>query len=163
MSKPIKAIFAGSFDPITNGHIDVIQRASKLFSELKIGLLINPNKKTLFTIEERMELIKKSTSHIENIEVIFFEGLLTDYCKNHDISVLVRGVRSPGDVEYELQMAHMNKEIEPNIETVILPTNTKYSFISSSLIKEVLCFNARIDNLVPECVLEELMKKNEKK
>ena len=159
MSKPIKAIFAGSFDPITNGHIDIIERASKLFGELKIGVLINPNKNALFSMEERLELIKESTKHIDNIEVVFFEGLLVDYCKKNDITVLIRGIRSSADVAYELQMAHMNKELEPSIETIIIPTNTKYSFISSSLIKEVLRFNANIEDLVPKCVLEELKKK----
>lgn len=160
MKKDIKAIFAGSFDPITNGHLDIIERASKLFSELKIGLLINPNKKCLFTVDERVDLIKRSISHLDNVEVIFFEGLLVDFCRKNDISVLVRGVRSSADVDYELQMAHMNKELDDSLETVILPTNTRYSFISSSLIKEVLTFNANIENLVPSCVLEELKKKN---
>lgn len=156
MSKPVKAIFAGSFDPITNGHIDIIERASKLFDKLIIGILINPNKKTMFTISERIELIKKSTEHIENIEVISFEGLLVDYCRKNEVSVLVRGIRSTADVEYELQMAHMNKELANEIETIILPTSTKYSYISSSLIKEVLSFDADIENLVPKCVLDEL-------
>lgn len=156
MSKPVRAIFAGSFDPITNGHIDIIERASKLFDKLIIGILINPNKKTMFTISERIELIKKSTEHIENIEVISFEGLLVDYCRKNDVSVLVRGIRSTADVEYELQMAHMNKELANEIETIILPTSTKYSYISSSLIKEVLSFDADIENLVPKCVLDEL-------
>lgn len=156
MSKPVRAIFAGSFDPITNGHIDIIERASKLFDKLIIGILINPNKKTMFTISERTELIKKSTEHIENIEVISFEGLLVDYCRKNDVSVLVRGIRSTADVEYELQMAHMNKELANEIETIILPTSTKYSYISSSLIKEVLSFDADIENLVPKCVLDEL-------
>ena len=163
MSKSIKAIFAGSFDPVTNGHVDIIERASKLFDELKIGVLINPNKNSLFTIEERMNLIKEATCHIDNVEIIFFEGLLIDYCKQNDISVLVRGVRSAADVDYELQMANMNKELCTDIETVIFPTNTKYSFVSSSLIKEVLHFNAEIKNLVPACVLRELSKKNNKK
>ncbi len=161
MSKTIKAIFAGSFDPITNGHIDIIERAAKLFGELKIGVLINPNKSGLFPIEERLELIKESIKHIENIEVVFFEGLLVDYCKKNDITVLIRGIRSSADIAYELQMAHMNKELDSSIETVIIPTNTKYSFISSSLIKEVLRFNADIEGLVPQCVLEALKKKRE--
>ena len=102
MSKSIKAIFAGSFDPVTNGHVDIIERASKLFDELKIGVLINPNKNSLFTIEERMNLIKEATCHIDNVEIIFFEGLLIDYCKQNDISVLVRGVRSAADVDLSL-------------------------------------------------------------
>lgn len=161
MTKPTKAIFAGTFDPITNGHVDIVERAAKLFGGLTIGILVNPNKNTLFTIEERVELIKESTKHLENIEVIFFEGLLIDYCRKNDISVLVRGIRSEADISYELQMAHMNKELEASIETVIIPTNTKYSYISSSLIKEVLGFNADIKKLVPECVLEELQKKRQ--
>ena len=135
MDKKIrKAIFAGSFDPITNGHLDIICRASKIFDELQIGVLHNPNKKGLFSFEERVELIKSCTSHLDNIRIVSFDGLLVDYCHNNDICTLVRGVRSEADVNYELQMAHMNKELNPDIETIFLPTNTKYSFISSSLI-----------------------------
>ena len=161
MDKPIrKAIFAGSFDPITNGHLDIIFRASKLFDELQIGVLINPNKKGLFELEERVELIKACTKELDNIKVIKFQGLLVNYCKEQGIDTLVRGVRSGADVEYELQMAHMNRELNPNIETIILPTTTKYSFISSSLIKEVLMFDADVKNLVPKVVLDELKRKN---
>ncbi|MGL5315988.1 MAG: pantetheine-phosphate adenylyltransferase [Peptostreptococcaceae bacterium] len=154
-----KAIFAGSFDPITNGHLDIIERSSKIFDELQIGVLYNPNKKGLFNFEERVNLIESSTSHLENIKVVSFEGLLVDYCKDNGIDTLVRGVRSGADIEYELQMAHMNRELNPDIETIILPTTTKYSFISSSLIKEVLAFDADIKNLVPKVVLEELKRK----
>lgn len=160
MEKKIrKAMFAGSFDPITNGHLDIICRSSKIFDELQIGVLYNPNKKGMFSFEERVELIKKCTSHLNNIKVVSFNGLLVNYCEEHGIDTLVRGVRSGADVEYELQMAHMNKELNPNIETIILPTATKYSFISSSLIKEVLNFDADIKNLVPKVVLEELKRK----
>lgn len=158
-TKKRKAIFAGSFDPITNGHLDIIERSSKIFDELQIGVLYNPNKKGLFNFEERVQLIESCTSHLDNIKVVSFEGLLVDYCKENGIDTLVRGIRNSADIEYELQMAHMNKELNPDIETIILPTTTKYSFISSSLIKEVLSFNADIKNLVPDVVLEELKRK----
>ncbi len=161
MDKPMrKAIFAGSFDPITNGHLDIIQRASKLFDELQIGVLINPNKKGLFTLEERVELIKACTKDLNNIKVIEFQGLLVNYCEEHKIDTLVRGVRSEADVNYELQMAHMNKELNAHIETIFLPTNKQYSFVSSSLIKEVLKFEADVKNLVPKEVFEALKHKS---
>ena len=159
-SKKRKAIFAGSFDPITNGHLDIICRASKLFDELQIGVLYNPNKKGLFNFDERVELIKSCTKHLKNIKIVSFNGLLVDYCKDNGIDTLVRGIRTGADIEYELQMAHMNKELNPDIETIILPTTPKYSFVSSSLVKEVLTFNGDIKNLVPDIVLEELKKKN---
>lgn len=157
-----KAVFAGSFDPITNGHLDIINRASKLFDEMHIAVLYNPNKKGLFTFEERKKLIQSCTSHLDNISVVTFDGLLVKYCEENGIDTLVRGIRSGDDIEYELQMAHMNKELNPNIETIILPTSTKYSFISSSLIKEVLAFDADIKNLVPSVVLEELKRKEDR-
>lgn len=160
MNKQIrKAIFAGSFDPITNGHLDIIERASKLFDELQIGVLYNPNKKGLFTFEERVKLIKECTNHLHNIKVVSFDGLLVNYCEKNGVQTLVRGIRNSADVEYELQMAHMNRELNSNIETIILPTTTKYSYVSSSLIKEVLKFDANIENLVPKVIIEELKRK----
>lgn len=155
-SKKRKGIFAGSFDPITNGHLDIICRASKLFDELQIGVLYNPNKKGLFNFDERIELIKSCTNHLSNIKIVSFDGLLVNYCQKNEIDTLVRGVRTGADIEYELQMAHMNRELNPNIETIILPTKTEYSFISSSLIKEVLTVGGDVKNLVPKVVLEQL-------
>ena len=155
-SKKRKGIFAGSFDPITNGHLDIICRASKLFDELQIGVLYNPNKKGLFNFDERIELIKSCTNHLNNIKIVSFDGLLVKYCQKNEIDTLVRGVRTGADIEYELQMAHMNRELNPNIETIILPTKTEYSFISSSLIKEVLTVGGDIKKLVPNVVLEQL-------
>ena len=155
-SKKRKGIFAGSFDPITNGHLDIICRASKLFDELQIGVLYNPNKKGLFKFDERIELIKSCTNHLNNIKIVSFDGLLVNYCQKNEIDTLVRGVRTGADIEYELQMAHMNRELNPNIETIILPTKTEYSFISSSLIKEVLTVGGDIKKLVPNIVLEQL-------
>ena len=153
-SKKRKAIFAGSFDPITNGHLDIICRASKLFDELQIGVLYNPNKKGLFSFDERVELIKSCTNHLKNIKVVSFDGLLVNYCQEHGI-----GMRTGADIEYELQMAHMNRELNSNIETIMLPTKTEYSFISSSLIKEVLTVGGDVKNLVPKNVLDELERK----
>ena len=155
-SKKRKGIFAGSFDPITNGHLDIICRASKLFDELQIGVLYNPNKKGLFNFDERIELIKSCTNHLNNIKIVSFDGLLVNYCQKNEIDTLVRGVRTGADIEYELQMAHMNRELNPNIETIILPTKTEYSFISSSLIKEVLTVGGDVKDLVPKVVLEQL-------
>ena len=149
-SKKRKAIFAGSFDPITNGHLDIICRASKLFDELQIGVLYNPNKKGLFSFDERVELIKSCTKHLKNIKVVSFDGLLVNYCQDHGIGTLIRGVRTG---------AHMNRELNSNIETIMLPTKTEYSFISSSLIKEVLTVGGDVKNLVPKNVLDELERK----
>ena len=159
-SKKRKAIFAGSFDPITNGHLDIICRASNLFDELQIGVLYNPNKKGLFNFDERVELIKSCTKHLKNVKIVRFDGLLVKYCQDNGISTLIRGVRTGADIEYELQMAHMNRELNPNIETIILPTKPEYSFISSSLVKEVLTFGGNINSLVPDTILYKLQRKS---
>lgn len=160
MSKTMrKAIFAGSFDPITNGHLDIINRASKLYDELYVGVLINPNKKGLFSFSERLDLIEECVKHLDNVKIIGFNGLLVDYCKKENIDVLVRAIRNSSDVDYELQIAHVNKELSPNIETMIMITNPKYSFVSSSIIKDVAHFNGDISNLVPEAVVNAIKDK----
>ena len=157
------AVFAGSFDPVTNGHLDIIKRASKIFDRLQICISINPDKKGMFTFEERANMINKSIGSIENVDVISFDGLLAKYCEDHDIDVLVRGVRSGADIEYELQMAYMNKTLNSKLETVILPTSTECSFISSSVIKQVISLGGDVKTLVPSIVLQELHKKIEGK
>lgn len=157
MSK--KAIFAGSFDPITNGHLDIILRASKLFDILYVGVLNNPNKNCLFTFDERVELIKECTKNLKNTKIVSFDGLLVNYCKQNNIKFLVRGVRNGLDIDYELQMAHMNRKLNSDIETIIFPTKNEYSFVSSSAVKEVLKFDGEIKNLVPEIVTIKLKQK----
>lgn len=154
-----KAVYPGSFDPLTNGHLDVIKRASELYDELVIAVLINTTKKNLLTLEERVELIKEETKDLPNVKVDSFVGLLVDYCDKNEIGVIIRGLRVNSDYEYEMQIAQMNKTLNPKIETVFLLTNTKYSFISSSLIKEVASFGGDIGNMVPVSVFKKLESK----
>ncbi|CAH2212853.1 pantetheine-phosphate adenylyltransferase [Tepidibacter aestuarii] len=153
------AVYPGSFDPITNGHLDIIKRASKLFDKLIVSVLYNSSKNSLFTFEERVELLKEVVKDLDNVEVDCFTGLLIDYCNDKKVNAIIRGLRAVSDFEYELQMAQMNRQLNQNIETVILTTSTKYSFISSSLIKEVAKFKGDISELVPNNVSEEVYKK----
>lgn len=150
------AVYPGSFDPVTNGHLDIIKRASRIFDKLIVGVLHNPNKKSLFTFSERVEILKNVVSEFDNVQVDSFSGLLIDYCVENKVSAIIRGLRAVSDFEYELQMAQMNRQLNPQIETVILTTGTKYSFLSSSLIKEVARFNGNVSELVPDIVLEKL-------
>ncbi|MEJ8553722.1 pantetheine-phosphate adenylyltransferase [Tepidibacter sp. Z1-5] len=153
------AVYPGSFDPITKGHLDIIKRASKLFDKLIVGVLYNSSKNSLFTFEERVELIKEAIKDIDNVEVDSFTGLLIDYCNDKKVNAIIRGLRAVSDFEYELQMAQMNRQLNQDIETVILTTSTKYSFISSSLMKEVAKFKGDISELVPNNVSKAVYKK----
>ena len=154
------ALYAGSFDPITNGHLDLIERASKLYDKLVVGVIVNRSKTATFTLEERKDMIIKATEHLDNIYIDSFDGLLADYVNRNNIDVLVRGLRATMDFEYELQMAHMNAHLfcsaDNHVETIFLMTSPKYSFISSSIVKEVYSLKGDICGLVPEVVIDEM-------
>lgn len=153
------AICPGSFDPATNGHIDIIERSAKLFGKVIVAVLNNPSKQPLFTVEERVEMLRKTCGSIENVEIDSFSGLLTDYARKKNANVIVKGLRAVSDFEYELQMALMNKKLYNEVETVFMMTSSKYSYLSSSLVKEVARFGGCIRGLVPEIIEEELYKR----
>lgn len=161
------ALYAGSFDPITNGHLDLIERASKLYDKLVVGVIVNQAKTATFTLEERKEMIKNATGHLDNVCVDSFDGLLADYVNKNNINVLVRGLRATMDFEYELQMAHMNAHLfcsaNNHVETIFLMTSPNYSFISSSIVKEVYELRGDIYGLVPDVVIDMMDKKYTKK
>ena len=146
------AIYPGSFDPITNGHLDLIQRGSRLFDRLIVAILRNENKQPLFTVEERIEMLREVVHVYPNVEVDSFDGLLVDYAAASSATVLLRGIRAISDYEYELQMALMNRRLRPEIETVFMMASEAYSFISSRLVKEVFALGGNIAGLVPPSV-----------
>lgn len=154
------AIYPGSFDPVTNGHLDIVERAAKIFDKLYVAVLINPAKHTLFTVEERVELLKEATKQYENVEIVSFGGLLADYAKDNNIEVIVKGLRAVSDFEYEFQMALINKSLNANLETLFLTTTAENMFLSSSIVKQVAGFSGDVSNFIPKCVLEALEKKN---
>lgn len=152
-----KALYAGSFDPLTNGHLNIIERASKMFDSLCVAIVVNPNKTGLFSVDERMEIVRETTKHIPNVSVDKFSGLLADYVNANGFSAVVRGLRATTDFENELQMAQMNALLfDGDTETVFLMTDPKYSFISSSLIKEVASLGGEVEALVPGYVVQKL-------
>ncbi|EAE6286693.1 pantetheine-phosphate adenylyltransferase [Listeria monocytogenes] len=146
------AVIPGTFDPITNGHLDIIERAAKIFDLLYVSVLNNSSKKPLFTIEERMEMIRQVTAHLPNVQVESASGLTVDYAATRGATAIVRGLRAVSDFEYEMQIASMNRTLNADIETFFVMTNTKYSFLSSSMVKEVAQYQGDISELVPEIV-----------
>jgi len=152
-------IYPGSFDPVTNGHLDIIKRASKKFDKIIVTVLNNPSKNSLFNVEERVELLKNTTKDIKNVEIDSFAGLLIDYAKSKDVSIILKGLRAVSDFEYEFQMALTNTMLDEELETFFLMTSSKYSFLSSSVVKEIAKFNGDISKLVPEIVEYNLNKK----
>ncbi len=150
------AIYPGSFDPITLGHLDIIQRGGRLFETVIVAVLCNPSKQPLFSLEKRVEQIRKCTRHIPNIEVDSFTGLTVEYAKLREARVLLRGLRVLSDFEKELQMAHTNTTLSDSMETIFLATAKEYSFLSSSIVKEIAKFGGRIEHLVPETVAQDI-------
>ncbi|EAC7758984.1 pantetheine-phosphate adenylyltransferase [Listeria monocytogenes] len=146
------AVIPGTFDPITNGHLDIIERAAKIFDVLYVSVLNNSSKKPLFMIEERMEMIRQVTAHLPNVQVESASGLTVDYAATRGATAIVRGLRAVSDFEYEMQIASMNRTLNADIETFFVMTNTKYSFLSSSMVKEVAQYQGDISELVPEIV-----------
>ncbi len=153
------AVCPGSFDPITNGHLDIIARGSRIFDKVYVCILNNSKKKSLFTVEERMELIKESTKEYGNVIVDSFNGLLVDYAKSIKADVILRGLRAVSDFEYEMVITSMNRKLNDEIETFFMLTRNEYSFLSSSIVKEVAQYNGNISNLVPEVVEKALKQK----
>ena len=150
-----RVVCPGSFDPVTNGHLDIISRAAQLYDEVVVAVAQNPNKTTLFTAAERVELIRDATSHLENVRVDQFEGLTVDFCRDNDISAIVKGLRAVSDFDYEMQMAQMNYN-QSGVETLFMTTNPLYAFLSSSLVKDFAKWGGDVGGLVPPTVLERL-------
>lgn len=153
-------ICPGSFDPVTLGHIDIISRASKMFSRVIVAVLSNPAKdKSSFSIDERINLLKKSTANLNNIEIVSFEGLLAEYAKNRNVKTIVKGLRAVSDFEYEFQMSLTNKNLNPDLETIFLTSEAKYMYLSSSMVKQVASLGGDIKGFVPDCVLDEIVER----
>ena len=155
-----KALYTGSFDPMTNGHLDIIRRASRMFDELTVGVIVNPSKTCMFTEQERVDMIKEVTKDLDNVKVDTFRGLLADYVNRGGFDLVVRGLRATTDFEYEIQMAQMNARLfNEGVESVFLMTSPEYSFISSSMIKEVVSLHGDAEGLVPDIVLNKMKEK----
>lgn len=155
------AVYPGSFDPITNGHLDIIERASKIFDKVVVGVLNNKNKKPKFSSDERVMLIKKVTKHLDNVETASFDGLLVDFAKEHSASVIIKGLRTVNDFEYEFQMALLNKTLDNDCETMFMMTNSKYSYISSSMVNELAGYKGDLAGLVPSDIIHYIKDKYE--
>ena len=153
------AVYPGSFDPLTNGHLDIIARGCRLFDRLIVAVLINSQKQPLFEIPERLEMIRQATEHLPNIQVDSFEGLLVDYVARHDADIVLRGIRAISDYEMELQMALLNRRMRPQIETVFLMASEENSFISSRMVKEIFRLGGDITSFVPPVVADYLRTK----
>jgi len=152
-------VYPGSFDPVTNGHLDIINRASGICDKLIVAVLVNGSKNPAFTLDERVDLLKRAIGNRENVDVVSFAGLLVDLVKQEGATTIIKGLRAVSDFEYEMQMAHLNKIQDENVETLFMMTSVNYSFLSSSSVREIAKLGGSIDDLVPECVKEDIFKK----
>ena len=153
---PVQAIYPGTFDPLTNGHVDLIERGSKIFDRLTVAILVNPVKNPLFTLEERVEMLTEATKGIGNVSIATFDGLMVEFARSQGASAVLRGIRAISDYEHEFQMALMNRRLAPEVETVFLQPAGRYSFVSSRMVKEVFSFGGDVRGLVPANVLDRL-------
>jgi pantetheine-phosphate adenylyltransferase len=151
-----KVVCPGSFDPVTNGHLDIVERASRLFDEVVVAVLVNENKASMFTLDERLDMLSRATADFNNVTVASFRGLLVNFCADNGVHAIVKGLRAVSDFDYELQMAQMNNRLT-DVDTVFIPTSPEYSFLASSLVKEVAKGGGDVSRLVPDFVLD-LMK-----
>ncbi len=155
----VKAIYPGSFDPVTNGHLDLIARAANIFDHLVVAILRNSEKNPLFTVEERVAMLSEGIAEFDNVSVSTFDGLLVDFAREERAHAVVRGIRAISDYEYEFQMALMNRRLAPDVETIFLMPDAKYSFVSSRLVKQVFRLGGSVDGLVPKFVIERMKDK----
>jgi pantetheine-phosphate adenylyltransferase len=152
----VKAIYPGSFDPVTNGHLDLIARGAKIFDHLVVAILRNSSKNPLFTVEERVEMLTEGVGSFSNVSIATFDGLLVDFAQDQQAQAVMRGIRAISDYEYEFQMALMNRRLAPELETIFMMPDAKYSFVSSRLVKEVFVLGGSIEGLVPQFVIDRL-------
>ena len=155
----LRAIYPGSFDPVTYGHIDIIRRSSKIVDELIVGVLCNKGKMPLFSVEERVKMLEEVTKDLTNVKIVPFDGLLVDFASRMEADIVIRGLRAITDFEYELQMSQTNHKLASNVETMFLTTSIEYSYLSSTTVKEIAAFGGDVSQFVPEAVAEELKKK----
>lgn len=153
------AVYPGSFDPVTNGHLDIIERSAKIFDRLIVAVLRNRAKNPAFTIEEKIEMLQLVTQHLPNVEIDTFDGLLVDYAEMKHAQTIIKGLRAVSDFEYELQMAMANRKQNPEIETLFMMTNTDYSFLSSSIVRELAYHNGKLEGMIPEQIMPMIYKK----
>jgi len=158
-----RAIYPGTFDPITNGHVDIITRASSMFDEIIVAVADNPKKNPMFSVEQRIEMAKKPIHSLENVKVIGFSSLLVDLSDELEANIVIRGIRAVSDFEYEFQMGYANASLKKELETIFLMPSLEYAFISSSIVRSLLPFNGKIEHLVPHCILEEIQSNLTKK